>query len=57
MSRPFKCTNLACRYYGETVCRCYPWMQDKPERAYYSDREGNIRHQGDGGVDDPIRDS
>lgn len=24
---PQKCNNLACRYYGQYVCRCYPWMR------------------------------
>ena len=27
MSEPYICTNIACRYYGQRRCRCYPWMR------------------------------
>lgn len=27
MSEPHICRNLACRYYGQKRCRCYPWMR------------------------------
>lgn len=27
MAEPHVCMNLACRYYGQKRCRCYPWMR------------------------------